>query len=323
MIGTEKIMEVRNLRKHFEIKPENLSEKPALLKAVDDVSFDVFSGEIVGVVGESGCGKSTLGRTIVGLYERTAGSVLYRGRDMSALSAAEWKALRRNVQMIFQDPFSSLNPRKRARAIVGQPLRVHGVPAGEIDDRVASLMAEVGLHADQRNRYPHQFSGGQRQRIGIARALALNPEFVVCDEAVSALDVSIQAQILNLLLDLRERHGLTYLFIAHDLAVVQFISTRIMVMYLGKIVERADKTELGRTRLHPYTQALFTSSPSPDPRRRGSVARAVMGDVPSPIHPPTGCHFHPRCPHAKPVCRQEEPAEREVSPTHLVCCHLY
>ena len=324
MNESERILEVRNLRKHFEIKPENLAEKLALLKAVDDVSFDVFRGEVVGIVGESGCGKSTLGRTLVALHGKTAGSVLYRGRDIFSLGPAELKALRRNVQMIFQDPFSSLNPRKKVRTIIGQPLRIHAMGTREeIRGRIASLMAEGGLSVEQRNRYPHQFSGGQRQRIGIARALALNPELVVCDEAVSALDVSIQAQILNLLLDLRDRYRLTYLFIAHDLAVVQFISTRIMVMYLGKIVERADKAELGKTRLHPYTQALFAASPSPDPDRRGKSARAIMGDVPSPIRPPPGCHFHPRCPFAKPVCRSEYPAEREVSPGHLVSCHLY
>jgi oligopeptide transport system ATP-binding protein len=320
----EELIQVRNLRTHFEIKPENLSEQRAFLKAVDDVSLEVHPGEVLGVVGESGCGKSTLARTILRLNEKTAGEVLYRGREVFSLGGAELKAFRRNVQMIFQDPFSSLNPRKKVRSIIGQPLRIHHVgTAREIQERVTQLMAEVGLGREYRNRYPHQFSGGQRQRIGIARALALNPEFVVCDEAVSALDVSIQAQILNLLLELQEKHRLTYMFIAHDLAVVEFIASRVLVMYLGKIVEQAAKTVLRQKRLHPYTMALFAAYPNPDPSRRGAKGRPVMGDVPSPIAPPSGCHFHPRCPYVMPRCRVEYPELKEAEPEHLVACHLY
>ena len=320
----EKLLEVNGLRTYFHIKPQRLRDPVAILKAVDDVSFDVFHGEVVGIVGESGCGKSTLARTVLRLQEKSGGSVLYRGRDIFSFGRQELAGMRRHMQMIFQDPFSSLNPRRTARSIVAQPLRIHGVGSGrEIARRVEELMAEVGLGPQHMGRYPHQFSGGQRQRLGIARALAVNPEFVVCDEAVSALDVSIQAQILNLLLDLRERHRLTYVFIAHDLSVVQFISTRILVMYLGRIVESADKSSLSANRLHPYTQALFAAYPSPDPDRRAGRERVVMGDVPSPIHPPAGCHFHPRCPFAFDRCRVEYPALREVAPGHTVACHLY
>jgi oligopeptide/dipeptide ABC transporter ATP-binding protein len=320
----EPLVQVRELSKHFAIPSASLREPAAVLKAVDGVTFDVVRGEVLGVVGESGCGKSTLGRTLLALHEKTGGSVLYRGKDVFSLGGRGLADLRRNAQMIFQDPFSSLNPRKKVRTLIGQPLRIHGtLPRREAAARVDELMAEVGLSLEQRNRYPHQFSGGQRQRIGIARAIALNPEFVVCDEAVSALDVSIQAQILNLLLDLRERHGLTYLFIAHDLAVVQFISTRILVMYLGRIVEQAETLLLKQERLHPYTQALFAAYPTMDPDRPGRAERPVMGDVPSPINPPSGCHFHPRCPHAMERCRIEYPALREVRPGHLAACHLH
>ncbi len=320
----ERLLEVRDLSKHFTIPSTSLREPAAVLKAVDGVTFDVVRGEVLGVVGESGCGKSTLGRTLLRLHEKTGGSVLYHGRDVFALGQRELAEMRRNAQMIFQDPFSSLNPRKKVRTLIGQPLRIHqSLSRREIAERVDELMAEVGLSLEQRGRYPHQFSGGQRQRIGIARAIALNPEFVVCDEAVSALDVSIQAQILNLLLDLRERHGLTYLFIAHDLSVVQFISTRILVMYLGRIVEQAETRLLKQERLHPYTQALFAAYPSMDPDRLGRVERPVMGDVPSPINPPSGCHFHPRCPHTMDRCRTEYPALREVRPGHLAACHLH
>jgi oligopeptide/dipeptide ABC transporter ATP-binding protein len=320
----ETLVEVRNLKKHFEIQPQNMRERMALLKAVDDVSFDVHRGEVLGIVGESGCGKSTLGKTLIRLHEKTAGSVRYLDRDIFALRSQELKALRRDMQMVFQDPFSSLNPRKRVSAIIGQPLSIHGAARGRaLAARVVQLMEEVGLSPEYRNRYPHQFSGGQRQRIGIARALALNPKFVVCDEAVSALDVSIQAQILNLLQDIRERHQLTYVFIAHDLSVVQFISTRILVMYLGRIVEQATTQMLKQERLHPYTRALFAAYPDPDPDRRGAKERVVMGDVPSPIHPPSGCHFHPRCPFAMDRCRVEYPAFKEVKPGHCVACHLF
>ena len=318
------LLEVRNLRTHFAIRPQRLRDPVVHLKAVDDVSFEVHRGEVLGIVGESGCGKTTLGRTILRLEPKTAGSVLFDGRDVFALRGPELAALRRRMQMVFQDPFSSLNPRKKVRSLIAQPLHIHRAASPrEIDARVAALMEEVGLSPEQGGRYPHQFSGGQRQRIGLARALALHPEFIVCDEAVSALDVSIQAQILNLLLDLRERHRLTYMFIAHDLSVVQFISTRILVMYLGRIVEQADTPSLKRERLHPYTQALFAAYPSPDPARRGECGPAPKGDVPSPINPPSGCHFHPRCPHVMDRCRVVYPALREVRPGHLAACHLY
>jgi oligopeptide/dipeptide ABC transporter ATP-binding protein len=325
MSGTDvKLLEVKNLTKYFEISSQNMRGPAVLLKAVDGVSFDVRQGEILGIVGESGCGKSTLGKTILRLYEKTAGSVLFEGRDIFRLSGKEITALRKNMQMVFQDPFSSLNPRKKVRTIIGQPLRIHGFGgAAEIAERVTQLMEEVGLNPAYRNRYPHQFSGGQRQRIGIARALAVNPRFIVCDEAVSALDVSIQAQILNLLLDVREKHQLTYIFIAHDLSVVQFISTRILVMYLGRIVEQADTAMLKKERLHPYTRALFAAYPSMDPDRRLTKERVVIGDVPSPIHPPSGCHFHPRCPFAMDRCKTEYPPVKEARPGHFVACHLF
>ena len=322
--NADSLLEVKNLTKYFEIKAQNIREPAALLKAVDGVSFDVRRGEVLGIVGESGCGKSTLGKTILRLHEKTGGSVLFEGRDIYAFGRQELMDLRRNMQMVFQDPFSSLNPRKKVRTLIGQPLRIHGIGTPqEINVRVSQLLEEVGLNAEYRNRYPHQFSGGQRQRIGIARALALNPQFIVCDEAVSALDVSIQAQIVNLLLDVRDKHDLTYVFIAHDLSVVQFISTRILVMYLGRIVENADKGMLKTNRLHPYTRALFAAYPSTDPDRRLSKERVVMGDVPSSIHPPGGCHFHPRCPFVMGRCRVEYPVLKEVEPGHSVACHLY
>jgi oligopeptide/dipeptide ABC transporter ATP-binding protein len=320
----EKLVEVRNLRKYFEIRPRNMRESTVLLKAVDDVSFDVIRGEVLGIVGESGCGKSTLGKTILRLHEKTAGIVLYNGRDIFSAGRREIKALRSCMQMVFQDPFSSLNPRKKVRSLIGQPLRIHREGTRrEISQRVSQLLEEVGLSPEYGNRYPHQFSGGQRQRIGIARALALNPEFVVCDEAVSALDVSIQAQILNLLLDVREKHHLTYIFIAHDLSVVQFIATRILVMYLGRIVEQADTKIMKMDRLHPYTRALFAAYPNPDPDARREKERVVMGDVPSPIHPPSGCHFHPRCPFVMDRCRVDYPTLKEVKPGHFAACHLF
>ena len=320
-MSASKIIEVTDLKKYFTIKSEGANESKALLKAVDGVSLDVFEGEILGVVGESGCGKSTLGKTIMRLHDKTDGQVLYRGKDLFAKDPEAMKAMTLKMQMVFQDPYSSLNPRKKVSKIIGQPLDIHniGTPEERID-RVAQLMDEVGLNPRFRLRYPHQFSGGQRQRIGIARALALNPEFIVCDEAVSALDVSVQAQILNLLLDLQEKYGFTYLFIAHDLAVVEFIATRILVMYLGRIVEIADKQELVGNHVHPYTQALFEAFPATDPRARVGKKRIVMGDVPSPINPPTGCHFHPRCPYAVDKCRQQYPPLKEISPGHSAAC---
>ncbi|MGA2083252.1 MAG: dipeptide ABC transporter ATP-binding protein [Holophaga sp.] len=311
------LLEVRQVAKHFNLKGG------AVLKAVDGVSFDLRRGATLGVVGESGCGKSTLGKTLLRLEEPTAGSALLDGVDLFGLGRAQLKAARRRMQMIFQDPFSSLNPRRSASAILEQPLVIHRICSGaERRERVDHLMDEVGLDRRYRNRYPHQFSGGQRQRIGIARALALNPELIICDEAVSALDVSIQAQIINLLLDLQQAHGLTYIFIAHDLSVVEFISDRILVMYLGRIVEDAPKAELVAKRLHPYTQALFEASPILDPDLRGKRT-TVPGDLPSPIDPPRGCHFHPRCPRATDRCREAYPERKEVAPGHFTACHLY
>ena len=320
----EELIRVERLKTYFDVSSQGFAERGAVLKAVDGVTFSVYRGEILGIVGESGCGKSTLARTVLRLNHRTDGTVMYKGREIFSLNRPELKAARREMQMIFQDPFSSLNPRKKVRAMIAQPLRIYRTGSlSEIDARVNQLMDEVGVSAEHRNRYPHQFSGGQRQRIGIARALALNPEFIACDEAVSALDVSIQAQILNLLLDLRERYHLTYIFIAHDLSVVQFISSRILVMYLGRIVEQAPKELLAAERLHPYTMALFAAYPSPAPDRREDKSKVVMGDVPSPIYPPSGCHFHPRCPHRMAICDSQYPETREVRKNHFVACHLY
>jgi oligopeptide/dipeptide ABC transporter ATP-binding protein len=311
------LLEVRQVAKHFDLKGGGV------LKAVDGVSFDLARGQTLGVVGESGCGKSTLGKTLLRLEEPTAGSAVLDGIDLFSLGRTALKAARRRMQMIFQDPFSSLNPRRSAAAIIEQPLVIHAIGnQAERRQRVDALMAEVGLDLRYRNRYPHQFSGGQRQRIGIARALALNPELIICDEAVSALDVSIQAQIINLLLDLQQTHGHTYIFIAHDLSVVEFISDRILVMYLGRVVEDAPKAELVAKHLHPYTQALFEASPILDPDLRG-MRCTVPGDLPSPIDPPRGCHFHPRCPRAMDPCREVNPQRKEVAPGHFTSCHLY
>ncbi|MBN2861249.1 MAG: ATP-binding cassette domain-containing protein [Sphaerochaetaceae bacterium] len=315
------LVEVKDLKKYFHIKNEGASETVSLLKAVDGVSFDVFEGEILGIVGESGCGKSTLGKTVLNLYEPTAGEVLYRGESVYERHAQELKEQTKKMQMIFQDPYSSLNPRKKVAKVIGQSLDIHSIGTSqERSERIEHLMQEVGLNPLFRGRYPHQFSGGQRQRIGIARALALQPEFVVCDEAVSALDVSVQAQILNLLLDLQEKHNLTYMFIAHDLAVVEFISTRILVMYLGRVVEIARKEDLVARHVHPYTKALFIASPITSPEQRKGEKHIFQGDVPSPINPPSGCHFHPRCPYAIERCKKEYPPMKEVAPGHYAAC---
>jgi len=320
----EKILEVKNLKKYFEIKKEGLKATEShILKAVDGVSFDVYKGETLGIVGESGCGKSTLGKTILNLHQKTEGEILFHGVDIGNLSPAQMKPYRKRMQMIFQDPYSSLNPRKKISYLLRQPMRVHNLDKEiDVEARIDQLLTIVGLDVKYKNRYPHQFSGGQRQRIGIARALSLNPEFVVCDEAVSALDVSVQAQILNLLMDLQKEFGLTYIFIAHDLAVVELISDRIIVMYLGRIVEEAPKLSLIANRLHPYTKALFEAFPEMNPRNR-RVKKIIVGDVPSPIDPPSGCHFHPRCPFAKDICKSHYPDLKEVSPGHKVACWLY
>ena len=313
------LLTAADIRKTFIIRDER---GPALeLKAVDGVSLDIAPGEIVGVVGESGCGKSTLGKTLMRLYEPDGGELSWKGRDMLRLRGDELKTMRKDMQMIFQDPFSSLNPRKRIKDIISQPLRVHASgDAGEINERTEAVMRETGINPEYGRRYPHQFSGGQRQRIGIARALALEPEFVVCDEAVSALDVSIQAQILNLLLDLRDRHGFANLFISHDLSVVDFIAERVLVMYLGRIVETASKKDLMKKPLHPYTRALLEAFPTADTSARSRKKPIVVGDVPSPLNPPTGCHFHPPCPLATDRCREQYPPLVEVAPGREVAC---
>ncbi len=318
----KEIVTIENLKKYFKIQDRKTVHT---LKAVDDVSLSIFEGETLGIVGESGCGKSTLGKTVLHLYDKTDGKVLFHGKDLAENSADEMNILRKNVQMIFQDPFSSLNPQKKVKDLVAQPLRIHKAGSkAEINQQVESLLAEVGLNPSHKNRYPHQFSGGQRQRIGIARALALRPEFIICDEAVSALDVSIQAQIINLLLDLQEKYNFTYMFITHDRAVVEFIADRIAVMYLGKIVEIADKDELKENRMHPYTQALFDAFPNSSPEK-AKKREIIEGDVPSAINPPSGCHFHPRCPHAMDICRTVSPGftTHGSDSKHCVACHLY
>ncbi len=320
----EKLLEVKNLKTYFTLKSDKFGAKQDCCRAVNDLSFDVGKGEILGIVGESGCGKSTLGKTILKLNHKTDGEILYHGKEVFDLDDGELKGLRKQMQMIFQDPFSSLNPRKKVGSLLAQPMLIHKTgDKQEIEKKINSTMREVGINPVYKGRFPHQFSGGQRQRIGIARALMLDPEFIICDEAVSALDVSIQAQVLNLLLDLHDKYKFTYIFIAHDLAVVEFISTRIIVMYLGKIVETADKKELVKSHLHPYTKALFDAFPATDPKGRENKEPVIMGDVPSPINPPTGCHFHPRCPKAMDKCSIEYPELKEVSPGHQVACWLY
>jgi oligopeptide/dipeptide ABC transporter ATP-binding protein len=316
------VLEVQDLKKHFAVHKGILRGISGHVFAVDGVSFSIETGETLGLVGESGCGKSTVGRTVLRLIEPTAGSIKLNGEDITGLSKAELRPYRREMQIIFQDPFASLDPRMSAGDIVGEPLRVHGIASGkERRARVAELFERVGLRTPHMDNYPHQFSGGQRQRIGIARALALEPKLIVCDEPVSALDVSIQAQVLNLMMDLQRELGLAYLFISHNLAVVEHISHRIAVMYLGRIVEYTDKKTLFTKPLHPYTESLLLAVPVPDPAIKRDK-RVLQGDVPSPMRPPSGCHFHPRCPYAVARCRQESPALREVRPGQLVACHL-
>jgi len=320
--ATAPVIEVDGLKKHFPIRRGLLRKTVGQVYAVDGVSFSVREGETLGLVGESGCGKSTVARTVMRLIEPSAGSIRLDGTDITRLSKAELRPYRRQMQMIFQDPFSSLNPRMKAGAIVREPLAVHGVVSGKAaDERVAELFDLVGLRGEQMDNFPHQFSGGQRQRISIARALALNPRLIVGDEPVSALDVSIQAQVINLLMDLQQKQRLSYLFIAHDLAVVEHISHRVAVMYLGKIVEYAEKRTLFRSPLHPYTEALLSAVPVPDPAMKRRK-RLLEGDVPSPVNPPPGCAFHTRCPYVEARCRQESPVLRQVAPDHYVSCHL-
>jgi peptide/nickel transport system ATP-binding protein/oligopeptide transport system ATP-binding protein len=318
------LVEVRDLKKHFPIGGGLFGRDAGVVHAVDGVSFRIAPGETLGLVGESGCGKSTAGRTLLKLLEPTAGAIHVRGEDITGLEPAAMMPHRRRMQMVHQDPYASLNPRMPAGAIVGEPLVIHGVGGREERrERVAELFARVGLRPEQMHSFPHEFSGGQRQRIGIARALALSPDLIVCDEPVSALDVSVQAQIINLLTDLQEEYGLSYLFVAHDLAVVEHISHRVAVMYLGRIVELTDRTTLFEMPLHPYAEALLSAVPIPKVSARGRKRVVLVGDVPSPINRPSGCHFHTRCPYAHPRCRAEEPALREVKAGHLVACHLH
>jgi len=317
---TKHLLEVKQLSKYFSITNKQV------LKAVDGVSFHISKGETFGLVGESGCGKSTAGRTIIGLYNRTSGEVLYKGKNVHELSEKEKFAFHRNMQMIFQDPYASLNPRSTVKEIISEPMEVHGLYSNkkEMLNRVYELLEDVGLNRDHANRYPHEFSGGQRQRIGIARALALNPECIIADGPISALDVSVQAQVVNLLKKLQKEKGLTYLFIAHDLSMVKHISNRIGVMYLGHLVELTTSSELYQKPLHPYTQALLSAIPIPDPDVEDNRKRIVLkGELPSPINPPSGCVFNTRCPLAVAACKTQKPEWQEVEDNHFVACHLY
>ena len=317
----EAMISVRNLKMYFPVGG-SLFEKKKTLKAVDDVSFDLYPGETFGLVGESGCGKTTVGRTIVRLYQPTAGQILLDGTDIAPLSEKEVLPYRSRMQMIFQDPYASLNPRMTVASIVGEPLRYQSMSAKDIDDRVRELVECVGLKEDHLNRYPHEFSGGQRQRIGIARALASKPDFIVCDEPISALDVSIQAQIINMLEELQARFGMTYLFVSHDLSMVRHISKRVAVMYLGHIVEMAPVNELYANMLHPYTKALMSAVPIADPDAAEKSKRIVLqGDVPQPINPPSGCPFRTRCPYADKGCAEQIPELRDMGGGHMVACH--
>lgn len=320
------LIEVENLSVHFRVPKKRLFQKHVdYVYAVSDLSFEIFQGETLGLVGESGCGKSTTGRALLHLIEPTKGEVTFEGVNITRLKGNELRKARKQFQIIFQDPFASLNPRLTVGDIVGEPLKIFGIASGkELDRQVQDLLHSVGMNPKFIRRYPHEFSGGQRQRIGIARALALRPKFVVADEPISSLDVSIQAQILNLLMDLKDQFHLTLLFIAHDLAAVRHISNRVAVMYLGKIVEIASRDAIYERPMHPYTQALLSCVPIPDPKLQKKRERIVLqGDVPSPIHPPPGCPFHTRCPKAMPYCAMVEPQLKEYEPGHFVSCHLY
>ena len=317
------LLEVRDLKKHFPIRKGILRATSGHVFAVDGVSFTIGHGETLGMVGESGCGKSTVGRTVLKLIEPTSGTITLDGRDITGLDRMAMRPIRREMQIIFQDPYSSLNPRLTAGAIVGEPLTIHKIAGGrEKADRVAALFARVGLRPDDMGKYPNEFSGGQRQRIGIARALSLGPRLIIGDEPVSALDASIRAQVINLVMDLRQDFNLSFLFIAHDLAVVEHISHRIAVMYLGRIVELADSRSLFASPQHPYTEALLSAVPIPDPQVKRPNRIVLKGDVPSPISRPAGCHFHTRCPYVKDICRETEPAFKEIRPGHWAACHL-
>lgn len=318
----KRILEIKGIKKYFPVK-NSIGVTKKYVKAVDDVSFHLYEGETYGLVGESGCGKSTLGRTILRLTPPTEGKVEFEGTDIFKLSNSEFRRKRQDLQMVFQDPYSSLNPRKRIGDSIAEPMVIHNIgTAQERMEKVFEILEKVGLHAESYYRFPHEFSGGQRQRIGLARALVVNPKLVICDEPVSALDVSIQSQIINLLEDLQEEFGLTYLFVAHDLSVVRHISDRIGVMYLGKLVEEAETDELFSNPQHPYTQALLSSIPHPNPKIKQKKIQ-LKGEIPSPINPPSGCTFHTRCPFATDVCKQTVPKSVEAAPGHFVACHLH
>lgn len=323
MAEKRKILEVKHLKKYFPLKKGKFKEGDPCVKAVDDITFDLYEGETLGLVGESGCGKSTLGRTIIRLYEPTSGEVIFEGEDVAKKSRKEMRALREEMQFIFQDPYSSLNPRMTVFNILAEPLIAHGKfkRGPELDAYVKNLMDRCGLPSYYCYRYPHQFSGGQRQRIGIARSLALDPSFIICDEPVSALDVSIQSQIINLMKDMQEEKNISYIFISHDLSVVKHISDRVGVMYLGSMMELADKNEIYSNPQHPYTRALIGAIPLPDPTKRKEM-QVIQGEIPSNVNIPKGCKFNPRCPFAKDICREQEPATKEVKPNHFVKCHI-
>ncbi len=323
VVATKTVLSVKNLKKYFPVRKGILKRVVGYVKAVDDISFDIKKGETLGLVGESGCGKTTTGRVILHLLKPTAGEVYYEGKSVASMLKENPKKVRESMQIIFQDPYGSLNPRLTVREIVGEAVRVHNIVSPkEIDDYLSEILSKVGLRPEHRFRYPHEFSGGQRQRICIARALAVKPSFIVCDEPVSALDVSIQSQVLNLLCDLQEEFNLTYLFISHDLSVVKHLSDTIAVMYLGKIVEIAPKKEFFDNPLHPYTEALLSAVPIPDPDRKRK--RIILeGDVPSPMNPPSGCRFHTRCNRKMDICSQQEPPLKEIADNHFVACHLY
>ena len=317
------LLEIRNLKKHFPLDDSLFARKKSVVKAVDGVTLNVEEGETLGLVGESGCGKSTLGRTILRLIEPTSGEILFQGKNLLAMPQRELRDMRRQMQIIFQDPYASLNPRMRVGEIVGEGLEIHKLAKGSVKrERVMALLQQVGLREDYYDRYPHEFSGGQRQRIGIARALAVSPEFIVCDEPVSSLDVSIQAQIINLLQELQEKMHLTYLFISHDLRVVEHISHRVAIMYLGKVVEIAKGDKIYQEAKHPYTQALLSAVPIPDTRQK-KERMVLEGDVPSPVNPPPGCSFHPRCPYREAVCDQVEPQLEFYADGHGLACHVF
>ena len=322
-MGTEPLLRIENLVKHFHVRLGAFGDTAATVHAVDDFNLDIVEGETLSLVGESGCGKSTTGFTILNLHRASAGKVIYKGQDLAALDEKQMRPFRRDLQIVFQDPYSTLNPRMTVGEAIGEPMLFHKLATkANLATRIATLLGDVGLPARFAARYPHELSGGQRQRVAIARALACQPKFIVCDEAISALDVSIQAQIINLLLDLQEKYALTYLFIAHDLAVVRHISTRVGVMYLGRLAELATRDELFETPLHPYTKALLSAVPETDPQSERVRTRQILqGDVPSPLNPPPGCRFYTRCPIAMDVCRATVPLWKEARPGHLVACH--